>query len=181
MTNYPMSYFLEDKSGSLSGSEFVDLNDRMRLSYRCTAREETHTAYMIYNTTNGYGASRPLLALEFGPHNKLGTITFGVDSSMDMRKYLSKISSLRSSKSRKFIASDNQEYRWGWRVKDDQEWTCTNSHGCLIAYYNLKTPGEPEYVDSSGCMLTVEQQYGHLAPEMLASLMIMRHISAYDL
>lgn len=94
MTNYAMSYFLEDKSGSLAGSEFIDLHDRMRLSYRCTARDVTHTAYMIYNTTSAYGASRPLLALEFGPNNKLGTISFGVESSMEMKKYLTKISPL---------------------------------------------------------------------------------------
>ncbi|RDB16279.1 hypothetical protein Hypma_003068 [Hypsizygus marmoreus] len=181
MTNYGMAYFLEDKSGNLTGSEFVDLHDRMRLSYRCTAHDATQSAYMIYDTTNTYGGTRPLLALTFGADNHLGTINFSPESSMLMKKYLTKVSPLGSSRIRKFIASDGQEYRWGWPVKDDQEWTCTNSRGYLVAYYNLKTPGEPEYAHSSGCMLTVEQAYGELVPEMLASLMIMRHIAAYNL
>ncbi|KAF8224609.1 hypothetical protein L208DRAFT_475661 [Tricholoma matsutake] len=181
MTNYGMAFFLEDKTGELTGSEFVDLNDRMHLTYRCTARNSTHIAYMIYDATTSSGASRPLVALDFGPNNQLGTISFGPDSSMEMKKYLTKLSPFGSSKVRKFLASDGQEYRWSWRIKDHQEWTCTNNRGYLIAYYSLKTPGEPEYVNSSGCMLTVEQQYAPLVPEMLASVMIMRNIAAYNL
>lgn len=181
MTNYGMAYFLEDKTGNLYGSEFIDLHDRMRLSYRCTARNEIQTAYMICDTTTVYGGLRPLLALSFGPNNALGTINFTPESSMPMKKYLTKVSSLGSTKSRKFCGTDGQEYRWDWRVKDDQEWTCTNARGYLVAYYNLKTPGEPDYPSSSGCMLTVEQPYAQLVPEMLASLMIMRHIAHYNL
>ncbi|KAF8069863.1 hypothetical protein FPV67DRAFT_988395 [Lyophyllum atratum] len=181
MTNYGMAYFLEDKSGKLTGSDFIDLHERMRLSYRCTARDSTQTAYMIYDTTTAYGGVRPLLALSFGPNNALGTINFTPESSMPMKKYLTKVSPLGSTKSRKFSGSDKQEYRWDWRVKDDQEWTCINARGYLVAYYNLKTPGEPEYSGSSGCMLTVEQPYALLVPEMLASLMIMRHIAEYNL
>lgn len=62
----------------------------------------------------------------------------------------------------------------------------------------LKVPGEPEYPHSSGCVLTVEEAYPHLAAgmsifqlygvtmltgttEMLASLIIMRHIVAHNL
>jgi hypothetical protein len=140
MTDYGMSYFLEDKSGKLTGSEFVDLNDRMRLVYRCSARDASHTAYMIYDTTTLAGASRPLIALDFGPNNQLGTISFGPNSSMEMKKYLTKLSPLgrcasviklkcmnnewyTSSKIRKFVASDGQEYRWSWKIKNDQEWT----------------------------------------------------------
>lgn len=93
MTNYGMPYFLEDKSGRLTGSEFVDLHDRMHLSYRCTARDATHTAYMIYDMKS-HGASRPLVALDFGPNNQLGTISFGPTSSAEMKKYLTKVSTL---------------------------------------------------------------------------------------
>lgn len=92
MTNYGMAFFLEDKTGELTGSEFVDLNDRMHLTYRCTARNSTHIAYMIYDATTSSGASRPLVALDFGPNNQLGTISFGPDSSMEMKKYLTKLS-----------------------------------------------------------------------------------------
>ena len=68
------------------------------------------------------------------------------------------------------------------------------SSGAIIAHYNLKPPGEPPYYGSSGCMLTVEQEFGHLAcgtyadrfsdsrkkfcsAEMpVATVMIMRHM-----
>jgi hypothetical protein len=92
MTDYGMGFFLEDKTGELTGSEFVDLNDRMRLVYRCSARDSSHTAYMIYDATTSSGASRPLIALDFGPNNQLGTISFGPTSSTEMKKYLSKLS-----------------------------------------------------------------------------------------
>lgn len=94
MTNYGMAYFLEDKSGRLTGSEFVDLHDRMRLSYRCTARDESHTAYMIFDTTNNYGGTKPLLALSFPANNHLGTISLSPENSMPMKRYLTKVSPL---------------------------------------------------------------------------------------
>lgn len=36
-----------------------------------------------------------------------------------------------------------------------------------MAQYNLKIEGEPQY-QSSGCMLTVEEDYGHLATGTVA-------------
>ncbi|KAG6864310.1 hypothetical protein C0991_010555 [Blastosporella zonata] len=94
MTNYGMAYFLEDKSGNLSGSEFIDLNDRIHLSYTCTARDTTQTAYMVYDTRGTYGRSQPLLALTFGPNNTLGTVHFSPETSMPMKQYLTKVSTL---------------------------------------------------------------------------------------
>jgi hypothetical protein len=91
-TDYGMALFLEDKSGQLTGSEFIDLYDRMRLVYRCTARNANHTAYMIYDATTRAGETRPLVALDFGPNNQLGTISFGPTSTMEMKKYLTKLS-----------------------------------------------------------------------------------------
>ncbi|TFK44036.1 hypothetical protein BDQ12DRAFT_640450 [Crucibulum laeve] len=183
MPNFGMPYFLEDKTGKLTGSEFDDMHDRMHFVYRCTARDSTRTAYMIYNTTRGTEASftKPIAALDFGPGNSLGSICFDPQVNIPMKKYLTKTSTLGSSKDRKFVASDGQEYRWRWRYKEDQEWTCTNGRDYLIAYYNLKPAGEPEYENSAGCMLTVEEPYGNLAGDMLASLMIMRHIAAYNI
>lgn len=92
MTSYGMAFFLEDRTGELTGSEFVDLYDRMRLTYRCTARDSSHVAYVIYDATTSSGASRPLVALDFGPNHQLGTISFGPGSSMEMKKYLTKLS-----------------------------------------------------------------------------------------
>lgn len=109
-----MAYFLEDKSGQLTGSEFVDLNDRMRFNFRRTANDASHTAYMIYDTSPGTptaSSTTPLVALDYGPNNALGTISFASDNSMQMKKYLSKTSILGRYVSRnsfpKLIHSDN--------------------------------------------------------------------------
>ncbi|KAG1762884.1 hypothetical protein EDD22DRAFT_822936 [Suillus occidentalis] len=177
MTSYGMPYLLEDKTGKLTGSQFVDINDRLRLTLRCTARGSTHSTYIIYNTTVGTDS---VATLNFGSNNSLGTIAFGSGPQVPMGSFLEP-SPNGSAKSRKFIGSDGQQYRWSWRTTEDEEWTCTNASNHHVAAYSLKVPGEPEYPHSSGCVLIVEEAYPHLAAEMLASLIIMRHIAAHNL
>ncbi|KAJ7274659.1 hypothetical protein C8J57DRAFT_1312441 [Mycena rebaudengoi] len=160
MTRYGMPYILEDTTGKLGG--------RLHLTVRCTASDPCHTSYMIYSThPSGFKSAIPkaLVGLDFGPHNTLGTISFS-SVAMSMRKYLAKPTPRGSSKLRRFVASDGQQYQWARRVQPNQEWT---------------SPGEPEYSNSSGCILEIAEQFGGLAPEMLASLWIMRHIAAYAL
>ncbi|KAH7888917.1 hypothetical protein F5I97DRAFT_766172 [Phlebopus sp. FC_14] len=180
-TTYGMPFLLEDKTGRLTGTDFVDINDRLHLRLRCTAQASTHTAYMILKVTHGSASSNPLVALTFGADNSLGTITFASGVSMSMKQYLTKVSSFGSTRTRKFIGSDGQEYRWSWRSTKDDEWTCTNANQYLVASYSLKVSGEPDYCGSSGCMFTIDEAYPHLAAEMLASLTIMRHIVAHNL
>ncbi|KAJ7748218.1 hypothetical protein DFH07DRAFT_830455 [Mycena maculata] len=183
MTRYGMPYILEDRTGRLTGSEFIDIHERLHLAVRCTARDTSHTSYMIYNTTPTVFQSavpKPLVGLDFGPNNTLGTISFS-SVPMPMWKYLSKSTPMGSGRTRRFVASDGQTYQWARHAQPNQEWTCTNSNGYIIASYSLKAAGEPEYNNSSGCILEVAEQFGHLAPEMLASLLIMRHIVAFDL
>ncbi|KAJ7082122.1 hypothetical protein C8R44DRAFT_722440 [Mycena epipterygia] len=183
MTRYGMPYILEDTTGRLTGSQFIDIHERLHLTVRCTARDSCHTSYMIYNTNPAVFQSpipKPLAGLDFGPDNSLGTISFS-SVGMPMRKYLTKPTPIGSSKLRRFVASDGQTYQWARRAQPNQEWTCTNAKGYVIASYSLKAPGEPEYSNSSGCILEIAEQFGSLAPEMLASLWIMRHIAAYDL
>jgi hypothetical protein len=47
------------------------------------------------------------------------------------------------------------------------DWThcvqCTNRSQYLVAFYALKVAGEPDYPGSSGCMLTIDEAYPHLA------------------
>lgn len=93
-TVYGMPYLLEDKTGKLTGSDFVDMNDRLRLSLRRTAQAPTHTAYMIHNATYGQDSLNPLIALSFGPDNSLGTITIRSGASIPMDQYLTKVSTL---------------------------------------------------------------------------------------
>jgi len=178
MTTYGMPFFLEDKSGKLTGSDFVDINDRLCLALRCTARGSTRTAYVIYSKTDSVTT---LVTLDFGPNNSLGTISFGSGAQVPMSEFLVESSAPGSTKTRKFTGSDGHEYRWSWRTTTSEEWTCTDSSNHQVASYSLKVPGEPEYNGSSGCVLTIEEAYPHLVTEMLASLTIMRHIVAHNL
>ncbi|KAJ7076732.1 hypothetical protein B0H15DRAFT_925097 [Mycena belliarum] len=184
MTSYCLPLILDDRTGELEGgSEFVDVHDRLRLTVRCTAHDTSHTAYMIYNTSPATFQSiipRALAALDFGPNKSLGTISFG-GNAVPMSQYLARTSPLGSSKVRRFAASDRQTYQWARRTQENQEWTCTNISGYVIASYSLKLAGEPDYSESSGCILEIAEQFGALAPEILASLWIMRHIVLYDL
>ncbi|KAG2135476.1 hypothetical protein DEU56DRAFT_737755 [Suillus clintonianus] len=177
MTSYGMPYLLEDKTGKLTGSHFVDINDRLRFTLRCTSWGSTHATYIIYNMTSG---TDPVATLTFGSNNSLGTIAFGSGPQVPMSSFLESLP-IGSAKSRRFIGSDGQQYRWSWRTAQGEEWTCTNASNRHIASYSLKVPGEPEYAQSSGCVLTIEEAYPHLAAEMLASLTIMRHIVAHNL
>ncbi|PPQ71873.1 hypothetical protein CVT24_006889 [Panaeolus cyanescens] len=192
---YGIPIFLEDRSGSLSGSDFIDIHDRMRLIYR-RRRRDTDTdqpypyVYEIFDaTSNSVDAFNvPIATLTFGANNELGTVTLKGSQPMTMDSYLSQVNEIAGSKLRRFFASDGNEYRWGYRVTDDNEWTvsvliyslllffsssarylslvvnhATNSAGEIVAYYSLKSPGEPQYPGSSGCMLSVEESWGHLA------------------
>ena len=98
----------------------------MRLSLRCTLRDVSHTAYMIYDLSsrpNTYGA--PLACLEFGPNHALGTVKIANGESVNMAQYLARLvrsegalsppirilfpfSPVRSHKTRKFRASHVQ-------------------------------------------------------------------------
>ena len=91
--------------------------------------------------------------------------------------------------------------RLSFVADESDECQCTNArNGYHVATYNMKPDGEPQYSRSSGCMLTVEEAYPHLiggafhlvslpfhtlikcrVAELLASLIIMRHIVQYNL
>jgi hypothetical protein len=92
MTRYGMPFILEDTTGRLTGSEFIDIHERLHFTIRRTAHDTCHTSYMIYNTNPGVIQSalrRPLVALDFGARNALGTISFA-SVAMPMRQYLTK-------------------------------------------------------------------------------------------
>ncbi|KAF8955660.1 hypothetical protein BDZ97DRAFT_1673450 [Flammula alnicola] len=180
---YGLPFFLEDKTGRLSGSEFLEIHDRMKLLYRRRVHDDTGTIYDIYDITTGSSESFqvPVVSLSFGADNSLGTIKYRSQQPKQISRYLSEVSIFAGSRLRRFFGSDGNEYRWGYRLAEGNEWTCTNSRAEIVAHYNLKHPGEPPYYSSSGCMLTVLEDFGHLACEMLATVMIMRHIVAHDL
>ncbi|KAF7312955.1 hypothetical protein MKEN_00980100 [Mycena kentingensis (nom. inval.)] len=194
MALYGMPYILEDTTGTLAGSEFIDIHDRMHLTLRCTSHDRRQRVFVLdngdrpacaYAPDSSLGLSRrPLLSMQFGSDGSLGTITFqNSNVPISMRRYLvhTHCGELHTNAStRRFVANDGQPYLWSRRIKPNQEFTCTNTTGHVIASYSLKAPGEPEYPDSSGCILEIEEQFGWLASEIVASLWIMRHITALE-
>jgi hypothetical protein len=94
MTYYGQDYMLEDKTGQLTGSDFEDMHDRIRLSLKCTQRVQTHTVYMIYDRTRSsvFNYNSPLAVLDFGPNDSLGTVSFKTGVHVPMKQYLVKVS-----------------------------------------------------------------------------------------
>jgi len=180
MVKTGLPYMLEDRSGSLSGSEFVDLYDRMHLRVRCTRRDpDGASQYGVYNMFSTQ-CDIAVATLEYGAAGALGNITIvgpgGMPRTHAMAAFLVEVGGPRH---RKFIASDGKEYSWSWRTnaREGLEWSCVNASGHTVAWYVLKIPGE-QYTNSSGCMFGVEEPFPHLAVDFLATLLIMRHISA---
>jgi len=179
MVKTGIPFILEDKSGSLSGSQFIDLYDRMHLYMRCTRRDHDGASqYGIYNMFS-QESDVPVVTLEYGAAGALGNITTigprGSSRTQTMAAFLVEVGGPRH---RKFVASDGQEYSWSWRTnaQENHEWSCVNASGQSVAWYVLKVPGE-QYANSSGCMFGVEEPYPHLAVDFLATLLIMRHIA----
>ncbi|KAH9025654.1 hypothetical protein EDB84DRAFT_366262 [Lactarius hengduanensis] len=172
-----------DRTGSVFGSEFSELYDRMYLCV-CRTRHDSDGAaqYGIYDASVTPFNS-PVATLDYGAGGALGTVMFvgpgGSPRTHEMSSFLTVVGGPRH---RKFTASDEKEYTWGWRTNTQdslEEWTCVNSNGDTVAWYALGVPGEV-YETSSGCAFGVEEQYPHLAVEFLASLLIMRYLATLD-
>ena len=95
MTNFGLPFFLEDTTGKITGSDFVDLHNRMHLSLKQTLRDAHHTAYIIYDLSSRSsgrgGLLVPLATLDFGPNNALGTVKIGDGDHIQMGHYLTKV------------------------------------------------------------------------------------------
>ncbi|THH02232.1 hypothetical protein EW026_g632 [Hermanssonia centrifuga] len=222
MLNRALPYYLEDRTGVFTGSDFDDMYDRMFLRvspppshlshapsspaspspfslmiYASTRRSSTQKEYAYaYRERNpSMRQGEPAIVLEFGPRGALGNATFigpsvgkdgkekstGVTTeTIFMGHWLKKTGMFSGSLSRKFRASDGEEYRWMHQGAEGQEWTLVDSRDYLIAHYNLKPQSKPAYT-TSGNVLTIHEAFGHLSVEILASLTIMRHIAAHNL
>ncbi|TDL24297.1 hypothetical protein BD410DRAFT_827289 [Rickenella mellea] len=166
MTTLGMPFLLADKTGCLDGSDFSDLFGRLSLRITRTQQNSQRNAYMVYKLNDPRTVvnhvNQPQASLDFGPNHALGTVSIGRGPHIQMSEYL-KQTSLTNSLSRVFTASDGQNYRWSFRSCGEDEWTCVNDRGYMIASYNLKVAGEPAYEGSSGCSLTIQEPYPHLA------------------
>ncbi|KAI0753574.1 hypothetical protein BC629DRAFT_1177680 [Irpex lacteus] len=185
----------------------------------------THTlsAQHLPNTRR-LSTTEPSVTLEFGGSRgalSLGHVTFATKArreSLGMGSWVRKTSLFSGSLSRKFRASDGEEYRWVYRGVEGHEWTVricisflfpspsppflspssftvpvlnasTNvlwhtqlltAQSTQIAHYTLKHPSKPAY-GTSGNVLVVCEARGGIVVEVLASLIVMRCIAAYNL
>ncbi|KAI0773540.1 hypothetical protein C8Q74DRAFT_1368123 [Fomes fomentarius] len=174
MINRSLPFYLEDRTGQYTGSDFDEIYDRLFLRVaRPPPTQVAHfpeTTLMVYNTGRRSSSQRhsrppqrePAVVLEFGPNGALGTITFAATG---------------LALSRKFVGSNGEEYRWIHRAVKDHEWSCVDSRDYVVAHYNLKPPEKPAYT-TSGNILTIYEPFTHLAVEILATLTIMRHLAA---
>ncbi|KAF9530890.1 hypothetical protein CPB83DRAFT_849820 [Crepidotus variabilis] len=184
----PLPFTFEDRTAALTNTDFDDIYDRMFFHVeRQPGSSTTKIFEMHFPALRHRGKlpsnSNPLIQLDFASDEHLGTISFfkaPYQSALSMSQYLKKTSFFGSSLSRKFVASDGREYRWGYRLSPGQEWTCTTSDNQLVAHYDLRPPNM-RYFDASGNNLVIYESYAHIAPELVASCLIMRHIALYNL
>ncbi|EIM85304.1 uncharacterized protein STEHIDRAFT_80666 [Stereum hirsutum FP-91666 SS1] len=188
-TTLPPAYFFEDRTGAVEDSDFDEVYDRMFLRTSSKLHRTQGPSISVFETGRRSTSSRhqersphePSFIMEFGTNGALGTIWFMKErTSMPMYRYLRKISLFGGSRSRKFTASDGREYRWGYGMEADQEWTCVNVDDEVVAQYSLKHPNRPAY-STSGNVFTVYEAFAHLSTEFLATLTIMRHIAKHNL
>lgn len=88
---YGIPIFLEDQSGRLTGSEYVDLYNRKKFTYRRISRDSAHPTYGIFDNSPGSSSRTPKVTLEFGSDNSLGTIRVNQSNAIPMDTYLSRV------------------------------------------------------------------------------------------
>jgi len=155
---------VQKKAGPQKG--LVCIYDRGRRSFRNSAVE----------------TMPPSVIMDFGPKGlSLGSIAVGQMPPMPMKDYLRKMGTWGSSYNRKFVASNSCEYRWTRGVMPGQAWTCLDPGNRIIAHYALKDPQESPAYRTSGNAFVVEESLLDISAELLATLIIMRHIEKYRL
>ncbi|KAF8148823.1 hypothetical protein B0H34DRAFT_668233 [Crassisporium funariophilum] len=187
MYHRPLPLTLEDRTGQITNSDFDDMYDRLFFHVSRLPGRMTTKIYEMNIRASRYRSTQPLrtdaiIQLDFLADESLGSVSFfkPPSGSMPMSQYLKKTAFFGSSLSRKFLGSDGKEYKWGYRTVPGQEWSCTTMDNFLVAHYDLK-PSNVRAYDVSGNTLTIYEQFAHLSAEILASLIIMRHIAQFNL
>ncbi|KXN92570.1 hypothetical protein AN958_06538 [Leucoagaricus sp. SymC.cos] len=186
----PLPYSFEDRTGSNTHSDFDDIYDRMFFHITRQPGRSTTYIYEMPIRASRHRSSLPLnrepsVLLEFLPDESLGNITFVGKSpyhtmTMPMSRYLRKPSLFGSSLMRKFVGSDGREYKWSYHGVGGQQWSCTTNENYLVAHYDLKPPNVRAF-DVTGNTLTIYEPFAHLALELMASFIIMRHLAEHNL
>ncbi|KIM42626.1 hypothetical protein M413DRAFT_444320 [Hebeloma cylindrosporum] len=188
MIKRPLPLTLEDRTSSITNTDFDDMYDRV---FFHVERQPGRTTTKIYEMNIRASRHRstlplgrdPIIHLDFQEDESLGTVSFfkpPFTGSIPMARYLKKTSFFGTSLSRKFMGSDGREYKWGYRTFTGQEWSCTTMDNILVAHYDLKHPNIRTY-DVSGNNLIIYEAFAHMCAEFVASFLIMRHIAQYNL
>jgi len=175
MVNTGVPFMLHDRTGSLSGSSFNDVHDRISLHVRCTHRDPDGTSrYGVYDVRVSFDI--PVATFDYGAGGTLGNITtFGSGNSLRTQAIDAFLVEVGGPRHRRFTAPDGHKYSWSWRTSDDREleWSCVNASGQNVAWYAISS--------ESGRFFGVEESYSYLVVDLLATLMIMRHIVAQNM
>ncbi|KLO18659.1 hypothetical protein SCHPADRAFT_924924 [Schizopora paradoxa] len=179
---YGIPFIFEDKKGRLHNTELRDVEDRLILRVSPAERRASDGSLTLkiheYGTASSPKASDgPSIVLEFGPGWQLGSIWFASrSSSMQMSQWLRLSSGSTKRAAASFTCSDSQVYTWIHKPEHESEaeWACQCQTSSVAARYFLKPPSE-----TYGNSFTVEEAFAPLIPELLASLIIMRHIQEY--
>ncbi|KZS90863.1 hypothetical protein SISNIDRAFT_518207 [Sistotremastrum niveocremeum HHB9708] len=184
-------YTLEDTTGHLTTSDYNDTYDRMFLRVVPAMIAPNRPVLLIYD--RGHRSRSPLTVptgieaswssmIDLGTKKDLSEayVVLGGPGGtvIPLKNYLKKVSKFGgSSLYRKFQALDSNEYRWQKCILPGQTWTCTNIFNQVVAHFDLKDPSEPIYDKmSSGNFFIIDEAYGQVAVELLATLILMRHI-----
>lgn len=168
-------YILEDATADVLRSTFVDLEKRMKLEVRPT-RQDRRTVLVIDHLRPSSSPMGPWEAmLTFAADGGLGDVHFVGRQAMSMAQYLRPIHG--ASLNRSFVAGNGRGYAWCYRVSENENevWTCLDGDNQEVADYSLPLEDE-NYDGTSGCTFTVSLSARAIAPELLASLTIMRYI-----
>ncbi|EIN11165.1 hypothetical protein PUNSTDRAFT_42512 [Punctularia strigosozonata HHB-11173 SS5] len=162
-------YLLTDSSGSLSGTDYKDMYDRMHIALRRTAHDNIRTAYMIYDRHDRTrmirgGCPDPVVVIDFPNDGSAGQISIRDSDFVPTHRYLTAVSNGR----RRFVTRDGTEYFW---VRDNakDQYTCITNSNYSAALY-VKEPNATQYV------LDIQEAYVGHAIEIIATLTILRHL-----
>lgn len=182
-----MPYFLEASSGDILNTDYTELYKRMNYRIRCTHRDPNlgRAAYMITemsapSTAGRPGVAAPFAALDFIADDQLGTVKVGSGEQMPMDQYLAKVSR-NDSLTRKYKATDGQEYIWTYHTEGDCDWTCSNTKGYQVAAYDSSRMVRDASPQSASRHIYIEEGFQHLAGDLVTSLTIMRFIRKHGL
>jgi len=178
----------EDKTGQYSTTDLDDIYDRMFFRVVQHSVSPSQTVILVYDRArrsnrrnSGPETIPPSVVLDFSPKSSgLGSVTFERMPPIPIKEFLKKMGTFGSSLNRRFVASDSNEYRWTRKAIPGQEWTCFNAYNQIVAHYDLKDPEETSF-RTSGNSLIVDESLLPISAQLLATLIIMRHIEHHRL